>query len=222
MRKNISIILKVNIIIWTLLGECICLISASYDGYGHWSKRLLYFTNLSNIWLFLATLLILLPIKNKYRRTLYINRYIFTVAITLTAIIFCCVLAPYADASYHAWSTSGVITHVVVPVVAVADFFVDKEKVFISKKEILACLIPGLIYTFLCTMLFFFNFDFGRGDNFPYFFFNYFSPAGLFGFSRVFPYVMGSFYWLTLIILTIILVALLYAKINNFALARIK
>ena len=215
MRKNLSFLLKVNIVIWAFVGECICLINASYDGYGHWSKRLLYFTNLSNIWLIIATILLLLPIKDKYRHTLYITRYIFTVSITLTGIIFCCVLAPYADESYHVWSASGIITHVVVPPLAIADFFVDRVKVLINKKDIFLCLIPGFIYTALCTLLFFLNFDFGRGDNFPYFFYNYLSPAGLFGFSS-FPYIMGSFYWLLLIILTMLLVAFLYAKINNF------
>lgn len=215
MRKNLSFLLKVNIIIWAFVGECICLITSSFDGYGHWSKRLLYFTNLSNVWLIICTFLLFLPIKDKFCHTLYITRYIFTVAITLTGIIFCCLLAPFADESYHVWSASGIITHVVVPLLAIADFFVDERKVFIDKKEIFSCLIPPIIYALLCTALFFLNFDFGRGDNFPYFFFNYLSPAGMFGFSH-FPYIMGSFYWLLLIILTIILVAFLYAKINNY------
>lgn len=215
MRKNLSVLLKLNVIIWAFVGECICLITASFDGYGHWSKRLLYFTNLSNIWLIISTLLLFLPQKERFCHTLYITRYIFTVSITLTGIIFCCLLAPFADESYHAWSVSGVITHVVVPLIAITDFFVDETKVFISKKEVFSCLIPGVIYALLCTVLFFLKFDFGRGDNFPYFFFNYLSPAGMFGFSH-FPYIMGSFYWLLLIILTIILVAFLYAKINNY------
>ncbi len=222
MRKNISILLKVNVIICSLLGLSICLITAKFDGYSHWTRRLLYFTSQSNIWIFLSTLLILLPIKDNFRPSLYITRYIFTVAITLTGIIFCCVLAPFADESYHVWSTSGIITHVVVPIFAIADFFVDKEKVFISIKESLFCLIPGLIYTFLCTLLFFLKIDFGRGENFPYFFFNYFSPVGLFGFSSVFPYIIGSFYWLLLIILTILFLAFLYAKINNFMINKSK
>ena len=218
MRKNLCVLLKLNVIIWSLLGVSICLITAKFDGYSHWSKRLLYFTNLSNIWIFLATLLTFLPLKNKIYTTLYTTRYIFTVAITLTGIIFCCLLAPHADESYHAWSMSGIITHVVVPLLAIADFFLDEKRVFIDKIQVFSCLIPGVIYTLLCTVLFFFKVDFGRGDNFPYFFFNYLSPAGLFGFSRVFPYMIGSFYWILLIILTILLVAFLYAKINNFML----
>ncbi len=216
MRKKFCVLLKVNVIICSLLGLSICLITARFDGYSHWSRRLLYFTSQSNIWIFFSTLLLLLPIKEKVKENLYVTRYIFTVAITLTGIIFCFVLAPFADESYHAWSMSGILTHVVVPLLAIADFFVDEYKVYLTKKEIFACLIPGVIYTFLCTVLFFLKIDFGRGENFPYFFFNYLSPVGLFGFSSAFPYIIGSFYWIIMIILIILLVAFLYAKINNF------
>ena len=216
MRKNFSVLLKVNVIICSLLGLCICLITANFDGYSHWTRRLLYFTSQSNLWIFLATILLLLPIKDKFRPSLYITRYIFTVAITLTGIIFCVILAPFADESYHAWSISGILTHVLVPIFAILDFFVDESKIFINKKEVFFCLIPGLIYFVLCTILFILKIDFGRGENFPYFFFNYLSPAGMFGFSSSFPYIIGSFYWLTLVIFMIIILSFLYAKINNF------
>jgi hypothetical protein len=218
MRKNLSVLLKISLVICAFVGESICLFTAKFDGYSHWTRRLLYFTNQSNIWIFLATILLFLPIKEHFYHSFYVVKYIFTVAITLTGIIFCFVLAPFAEPSYHVWSASGILTHVFVPAFAIADFFVDNDKVFIEKKDIFSCLIPTLIYFALCTILFFFKVDFGRGDNFPYFFFNYLSPAGIFGFSSVFPFIIGSFYWMIFILFLILSLAFLYAKINNFLL----
>ncbi len=218
MRKNLSVLLKLNLIICALAGTIICFVNAQFDGYSHWTRRLLYFTNQSNIWIFLVTILLLIPIRDEVRKNLYITRYIFTVAITLTGIIFCCLLGPFADESYHAWSLSGFLTHVFVPIFAIADFFVDEYKVDIKRRDVFLCLIPILIYFALCTLLFFFKVDFGRGDNFPYFFFNYLSPAGIFGFSSVYPFIIGSFYWMCLIIFLIFLISFSCAKLNNYML----
>ena len=215
MRKNISIFLKSNVIICALAGIIISSINAQFDGYSHWTRRLLYFTSQSNLWILISTILFLLPSKDKYRKTLYINRYVFTVAITLTAIIFCFLLAPFADESYHVWSLSGLLTHVFVPLFAIADFFVDEGKEMIERKDIFSCLIPGLVYSIVTSLLFFFKIDFGRGDNFPYFFYNYLSPAGVFGFSSIFPFFIGSFYWITFIVSLNLFVSIFYANVNN-------
>ncbi len=218
MKKIILNPLKFLTIICSFAGIIICLFTAKYDGYSHWTKRLLYFTNQSNIWIFIIMFFSLFSFAksdkiNKY--SMFIARYIFTTSIILTGVIFCCFLGPFADESYHAFSVSGVLLHVVVPLLAVVDFFTQKERFFINKKVALLTIIPPLIYLILSSILFVFNVDFGRGDNFPYFFFNYFSPAGFFGFSSISPYYFGSFYWIIILFLIAILIAFLLIKINN-------
>ena len=215
MRKTISTLLKFNIIICAFAGITISLITAKTDGYSHWTRRLLYFTSQSNIWIFIAIILLLLAKNTKFLGSFIVVRYVFTVAITMTGIIFCCLLAPFAEESYHVWSAGSFLTHVFVPLFATIDFFVDNSRVNLGKKEMFFCIIPGLIYTAVTSVLFFFKIDFGRGDNFPYFFYNYLSPAGIFGFSSTFPYITGSFYWISLIVIILLIISSIYAKINN-------
>ena len=57
--------------------------------------------------------------------------------------------------------------------------------------------------------------DFGRGEAFPYFFMNYFSPAGIFGFSKNMPYIIGSFYWIAMLVIIIVGLAVLYAYLSG-------
>ncbi len=211
-------LLKILTIICSLVGIIICLITAKYDGYSHPTKRLLYFTNQSNIWILIIMILSLLPHfkSNKYNQySLFVARYVFTISIILTGIIFCTFLGPFADESYHAWSISGHLTHVVVPMLSVLDFFTQNTRFFINKKVAFYCYLPPLIYLIITSILFFFNIDFGRGENFPYFFFNYFSPAKIFGFSSISPYFMGTFYWFIILFIMLFLFAFLFAKINN-------
>lgn len=218
MKQLVKNPLKILTIICSLAGIIICLITAKFDGYSHPTKRLLYFTNQSNVWIFIIMILCFFKVfrKSEYNQySLYVAKYIFTVSILLTGVFFCCFLGPFADKSYHAFSVSGVLLHIFAPLFAVFDFLLEKRRFFINKKVAFFCLLPPLIYLILTTVLFFFNLDFGRGENFPYFFFNYFSPAGFFGFSKVNPYFMGSFYWIIILFILLVIFAFLLRKINN-------
>lgn len=221
MRKNILVSIKIATILCAVAGLILCVLNANYDGYSNWSKRLLYYTSQSNIWIIVIMLLMLFSMKKQNRRTILVARYIFTVAITITGLIFCCFLAPFADESYHSWSLSGILMHIIVPALTIVDFFIDREKIEINKKEVFLCLIPPLCYFALSTILFIFNVDFGRGENFPYFFLNFTSPAGFFGFSNQPPYIVGTFYWIVLILSLILVLALIYSKINNIIVKRL-
>lgn len=212
-QKNIM--LKYLIIFCGALGVLLNLINAKFDGYTHWTKRLLYFTNQSNLWVVIIYILALFPIQTISQKSVFFAKYIFTVCISLTALIFCVLLGPFADKSYHAWSISGILTHVITPMLVILEFVFQKRRFFINKKAIFYTLIPPLIYLTLTSILFFINLDFGRGENFPYFFINYFSPAKLIGFSNELPYFMGTFYWFILIILLILLLGLIFQKVNN-------
>ena len=216
MQKKISLFLKICLIACVSIGLTLCFINAKYDGYSHWSKRLLFFTNQSNLWILITMILLICPTSEKNKQSIRVARFVFTTSITITGLVFCCLLAPFADQSYHVWSTSGILTHVFVPSLAIADLFVDQHRIFVTKKEILFCLIPMFCYFIMTTFLFCIGVDFGRGENFPYFFFNFTSPAGIFGFSNQSPYYIGSFYWSVFIILIDLIIAITYARINNF------
>lgn len=207
--------LRLLIIFSSVIGVLLCLINAKYDGYSHWTKRLLYFTSQSNLWVIIIYILSLSPLAKNNRKSVFFAKYIFTVCISLTALMFCCFLGPFADKSYHAWSISGILTHVITPALVILEFIIESQKFLINKKAVLYILIPPLIYLIMTSFLFFINLDFGRGDNFPYFFLNYFSPAKLLGFSNNLPYFMGTGYWLILLLLIIFSLGFLLQKINN-------
>lgn len=224
MKKTyFSIANKFLILIFAFIGILINLINAEADGYSSAASRLLYFTNLSNIFVFAVSLLfIVFEIKslrgNEHLppKRLYSVKLAATVSITLTAVIFCAVLAPGAsNANYNAWTFGSIIVHTVVPFFAILDFFVDGGELVFEKKHNVLSLAPPLSYFIFCVVLYLLNVDFGRGDNFPYFFLNFGSPAGIFGFSDEFPYRIGSFYWVVFISALVYSTSVLYSWLHN-------
>lgn len=219
MKNKISKYLKLSIFMASFSGVIWSFFNAAADGYSHWATRLMYFTAQSNIWIGLTALAMLIfPLLNpnmrpRVKNALYILRYVFTVSITLTAFIFCAVLAPTAHKSgYNAFSGSSIMTHMIVPALAVVDFFIDTYRVKLSRKHVALSVVPPLIYLVFASILCILKVDFGRGDPFPYIFFNFYSPAGVFGFSKEMPYVIGSFYWMLFMLGIIIGVGAFYKK----------
>ena len=223
MRSKISFSFKIGITVASLLGIILSFTRATADGYSHWSKRLLYFTAQSNVWIGVLSLIMIvcaLMAKTKdntrVKNSLYALKFVFTVSITVTCLIFCVVLAPGAsNDNYNAWTIPSLITHVIVPGLAIADLFVDEYKINLKGRHLLYSVIPPFLYMIFSGILYFLKVDFGRGDIFPYFFLNYGSPAGVFGVSDEMPYVIGSFYWIVLILFIIIGFASLYKRLYN-------
>ncbi len=222
-RRKASIAIKSLTVAFAFLGVSLSLVFAARDGYSSAGVRLLYFTGLSNLWI-AAMLLAMLIIpcfkafkeNTRVKNSLYILRYIFTVSITLTGFIFCAVLAPGAkNTDYNAWTFSNVITHAVVPALAIFDMFFDPYRVLLTKKHVHHSLLPPFFYLIFASILILLKVDFGRGDPYPYVFLNYYSPAGFFGFSDVPPYIFGSFYWIVLMLFGVIGIGFLYRKLYN-------
>ncbi len=220
-RSAVSLMLKISLVISSLFGVALSLLNAERDGYSAWWRRLLYYTAQSNIWIGTNTLILLvlplLKLKNRerWKTRLYILKYVFTTSITMTGVVFCFLLAPFAEESYHVWSLSGYLTHVFSPALAAADFFVDEYRVPLRLKHVFLTELPPLIYFSTASILGILHTDFGRGVFYPYFFLNYTSPAGVFGFSNQFPFIIGSFYWMTLFALVMFGIGFLYAKLYN-------
>ena len=167
----------------------------------------LYFTVQSNLWIgatcaVFAALNLATVFKPDFKipRAMHVIKYVFTVSITLTGIVFCCVLAPTLPGSFK--SAANVLTHVIVPLAAVIDLFVCRDPAPAFKQFPFA-LIPPVYYVIFAGIGYALNWDFGGGNNYPYFFLNWDSPAGAFGFSSEMPYFMGCVWWIILLILFI-------------------
>ena len=58
------------------------------------------------------------------------------------------------------------------------------------------------------------NWQFSEGYNYPYFFLNWGSPAGAFGFTDELPY-MGCAWWILILFCALLIVGLLYLLIPD-------
>ena len=214
--KKSAIYTKLFLILSTFFGITLSLITAKIDGYTHVFRRILYFTALSNIWTgFTATMILLLKNNYKIRQKLYIMRFYSVVAITMTSLVFCFLLAPFSDSTYKPWTFCNLLTHVVSPFLALVDFIMDNNTFSITDKDVKRSLIPPIIYFSIVAILGLFNFDFGRGVPYPYFFIYLKSPAGLLGFSNQHPFYVGSAYWMLLFSLIYFLLAKGYKTLGN-------
>ena len=122
----------------------------------------------------------------------------------------CAVLAPTTPGAFG--NAANVLTHVVVPVCAIADLFVAKHDAPDFGIAVWA-LVPLIYYLAFATIGFVLNWDFGNGRNYPYFFLNWTSPAGVFGFGGGGEYFMGTFWWILVMIALVLGIALAYAAI---------
>lgn len=217
MKQRFIMSLKAAVALSAFCGVALGQLSARADGYSDPWRRLLYFTAQSNLFLGIVALLFLVALwqgRIGLLKKLYLLRYIFTVSICLTGLVFCLVLAPFAGQGYTPWTATNVLTHVLTPVLALLDFSLDRRAVG-GKKSIVLSLVPPLGYFTLASALELFGFDFGRGVTYPYFFMNYCSPVGLFGIGGERPFVVGACYWILLLILTVFAVARLLARFST-------
>ena len=218
----------VSILLQLLTASCmiagITLTSQMGGGFMAGGTAFLYFTVQSNLWIgatcgIFAVLGIIQIFKYDFRipHALHIIKYVFTVSITLTGIVFCCVLAPTMPGSFK--SAANVLTHVIVPLAAVIDLFICRPP-GIAYRHFAFALIPPIYYLIFAGIGYALNWNFGGGNNYPYFFLNWDSPAGAFGFSSEMPYFMGCVWWIILLIIFISGIALGYIalirKLNKY------
>ena len=211
-QKIASIIIKLVVIISAFIGVLLSALSA--DGFFMSGKVVfMYFTIQSNIAIALVCLIgLILLFLNKANYIWFVIKLVFTVSITLTGAVYCFVLAPTAN--NDAWSIKNVLTHVIVPISAIADFFVACNVIKYRKKDIIYVIIPPLLYAIYALIGYALNWNFGLGTNYPYFFLNWGSKAGAFGFSNKLPYI-GVMWWILLLLGSLIGVGYLYNYINN-------
>ena len=210
MRRNcISWILKGIVIICAVTGTVISALAGKETFMGG-SHVFMFFTIQSNIAIALVCLIGAVLLLKKAPAYWYVIKFVFTVSITLTGIVFCFVLAPTLKG--HAWNLQNILTHVIVPIAAVADFFVTGVDADIQKKSVVYVTIPPLLYAVYAWIGYVAGWEFLKGVHYPYFFLNWGSPAGAFGFVKGLPY-MGCVWWILAILIFLIAVGLLYLKV---------
>lgn len=209
--------------ILSLLLKCITIIAACYGTYlsilgkngfmSNWNA-LLFFTIQSNLWIACWFIVegIMMFKKDKYdSRLVNILKLMFTVAISLTGIVFVVVLAPTLPNPY---TTNNVLTHVVVPLCAVLDLFVCADRMNLRRTDFLFSVIPPIYYVIFSAIGYINHWHFVGELNYPYFFLNWGSPAGAIGFTKDSPW-MGPVWWILLLACAVVCMGLVYTLIVN-------
>ncbi len=210
-KKKLSLILKIIVIVSAFVGTAI---SAYGDGTSFMNgvQTFMYFTTQSNI--AIAIICAVGYYKMSQGKDIgnvhYVIKYVGTVAITLTGVVFCFVLAPTLGA--NAWNVHNVLTHVVVPIASIVDFFVVAPGAGIKKKNVFYVIIPPLVYAIYAGIAYANGWEFSEGYNYPYFFLNWGSPAGAFGFTDELPF-MGSAWWILALFIFLLIVGYCYLTI---------
>lgn len=210
-QKIVSIILKAIIVISATWGVVISA-SASSSSFMGGDTVFMYFTIQSNILIALICLIgaILILINRVSNKVWHIIKYVGTVSITLTGVVFCFVLAP--TMARDAWSLGNVLTHVIVPLASIIDFFVVSTIMSIRKINVLWVTVPPILYAIYSGIGYVRGWEFIDGYNYPYFFLNWGSEAGAIGFSGSLPF-MGPVWWIIILLIFLIIVGFIYLLI---------
>lgn len=212
-RKTISIVLKIIVILSAVIGTFLSYM-AGRDSFMGGNVVFMYFTIQSNIAIALISAIgaYLLCTNKRISKLWYIIKFVGTVSITLTGVVFGLVLAPTLGA--QAWNIQNTLTHLVVPVVAVIDFFVTSSVLNIKKRNVLYVIIPPILYAIYAGVGYVRGWEFAKGINYPYFFLNWGSKAGAFGFTDELPF-MGSAWWILLLLVFLLIVGYCYLTIAD-------
>ena len=119
---------------------------------------------------------------------------------------------PYVDADHGSLTIQNILTHVVVPAASILDFFVTGVYSRIKVKYLFFVVIPPLLYAVYAGIGYVLGWQFSLGKNYPYFFLNWGSPAGAFGFTNELPF-MGSGWWIIALLILLLVIGLLYLGI---------
>lgn len=212
-RKLASLVLKCVVLVSAVLGTILSA-HAGRNSFMGGASVFMYFTIQSNICLAVicGAGFVLLVFGRDIPGWWYKIKFIGTVSITLTGIVFCFVLAPAMGK--FAWNLQNILTHVIVPAACVIDFFVACLESEIRERDLVLVTLPPIIYAVYAGIGYACNWQFADGINYPYFFLNWGSPAGASGFTAEFPF-MGCSWWILVLLIFLVAVGALYLLILN-------
>ena len=186
----------------------------------------MYFTIQSNITIALISAVFLCSNvselfggKGFINDTLLMIKYVFTVAITITFIVFFTVLAPLVSPDYL-FSFDNISVHLIVPVLALCDFFIFDSEIKLNAKNCLLGLAMPLWYLFffLAGIPLGFCYD-SSGSKAPYFFLDYENN----GWLRITENSLGVVYCVIIMMLFIAALSFVFLglmKLRNIPKAR--
>lgn len=210
-QGRITFLLKIIVALSAIIGTLISAFAGHHSFMGG-AKVFMYFTIQSNIAIAIICLLGMIFIKKGKTISVpwQIIKFVGTVSITLTGVVFCFVLAPTMGSS--AWNIQNLLTHVIVPVASIIDFFVVSNLINLKKSSIVYIIIPPILYAIYAGIGYVNGWIFSGGYNYPYFFLNWGSKAGAFGFTNELPF-MGTAWWILALLIFLLLVGYGYLKI---------
>lgn len=218
-QRILSSALKGTIIISVFIG----IFMSAYAGkeaFMGGSRVFMYYTIQSNFLIgFICAIGLYLMRREKPLHTaFYVIKLVGTVAITLTGVVFAVFLAPIIGED--AWNAQNTVTHLVVPVLAVLDFILISPNAKVSKKNVFFVVIPPILYVIYAWIGYVSGWEFSDGKNYPYFFLNWGSPAGVFGVVKGLPY-LGTGWWIMIMLLFMVLTGLFFLFIADVIYDRI-
>ncbi len=221
-KELFSLILKGGLLILGVVGQLTSYGTSSFMS----SSHLLYFTNMSNLWIMTVVLVLFIYslihiIRNDDRPEipgwLQSVRFIFTVAITLTFLVFSVLLTPQMISqgnSSYLLSVSNMCVHNLVPLLSIADFLLFGYEYRSGRHAYLLGLIMPLLYTAFALILSAFGSFFGD-DRVPYFFFDYEANTWLGAGKSI-----GVVYWLIILSASVLGMSALLLLLKNIVAKR--
>ena len=212
-RRIVSIILKCIVILSSVIGTYLS-VSAAIGSFMSGSKAFMYFTIQSNILVTIisAVGLVLQLLKKKIGNVWYMMAFIGTVSITLTCTVFVFMLLPVLGE--WLFTVYNLLTHIIAPIAFIVDFLITAEFGNLKKKHVPLVLIPPVAYAVYSFIGYLAGWEYVAGLKYPYFFLNWGSPAGAFGFCGELPY-MGCMWWIMVLAGVILLLGFAYLAIVN-------
>ena len=201
-KKLIESLIELTLIVMVVLGTVFSVTGSKFMA---GPTAFLFFTIQSNLTIagislvfLISNVLELCGKKGFINNTLLLIKYTFTVAITITFLVFFIALAPLVGKDYL-FSFNNMSVHLIVPLLALTDFFVFDSKIRLTKVTcLLGCAMP-LYYLIFFLIGIPLGFRYVNNDVAPYFFLN-FKTYGWFTITSKGP---GVFYWILIMLVAI-------------------
>lgn len=190
-----KILIKAALIIIGVLGIVLTALSTAFMG---GASVFFFFTVQSNIFIMLMALIFLINevvalITNKsfINQTLLHIKYLATVAITVTFLVFFIMLAPLMGVDYLL-SFNNFSLHAIVPILAIVDFFLFDKDIKLTYKSSLLATISPICYVIFVYIGAIFKLEYSENLNYPYFFLNIDTNGFLFekGTMGIIPWII--------------------------------
>ena len=175
-KTVLKIALKASLAIVGILGIIFTAQSSAFMGGG---SVFFFFTVQSNIFIIVMSLLflvndvmLLVNKKSFVNQTLLLIKYVATVAITITFIVFFTLLAPLMGVDYLL-SFNNFSLHAIVPILAIVDFILFDTDINLTYKNSLLATIAPISYVIFVYIGAIFKLRYGENLYYPYFFLDF-------------------------------------------------